>query len=411
MGLTTGGLNGRRFRTTTDLPDGFRDRYLDAVRAAAFVPMPDAADADPRSGWVDVFDPARREFELNTFLYDRFVALSLRVDKKSVNGAYRKIALSERIEAVKQMRGVEKLSKAEKADLEEALDTELFTRALPSVSTVDVAWDTQSGEVIVFSTSESALELVQSQFESTFDVRLRPERMVDWLAEKLTWEEIGQRIDAHLPEARGSRGISAPIDGWHEDDPLEGARRAIAADFITWLWLQSESSDGLFRVIDRAAPSASAGDDEDDWNDITETLKHADLTLWLESRLKLQDTETEDAPDTTILLGVAPSVTPAARRDLSAGKRPVEARLGLKLDELECGLTLVATDDGVGVTGLKLPFEVKQGQEEKIFERMLLLDLMHGTLKKLFQQFFLGRTSPAWSEKVEAWLAEDLAAK
>lgn len=411
MGLVTGGLNGRRFRTTTTLPDGFRDRYLEAVREHAFVPVPDAADNEPRFGWVDVFEPANTAFELNTFLYDSFVCLSLRIDKKAVNGAYRKIALAERTARVLEMRGVEKLSKAERAELEEALDSELFARALPSVGTVDVAWSTLTGEVVVFGTSDTTLELVQAHFEATFDVRLRPERMVDWLGEKLPWEEIGTRVDAHLPDARGSKGLGEPIDGWHEDDPLDGARFQVAADFITWLWLQSEASDGFFRVIEGgAAPRASSGDD-DDWDDLTETLKHADLTLWLESKLKLQDVEVAETPDTTILLGVAPSVTPAARRDLHAGKRPVEARLGMKLDELECGLTLVATDEGVAVTGLKLPFEVKSGQEEKIFERMGLLDLMHGTLKKLFQQFFLARTSPAWDERVEAWLSEDLAAK
>lgn len=409
MGLTTGGPNGRRFRTTTTLPDGFRDRWLEAVRQHAMIPVVDASDGEPRLGWVDVFEPANTTFELNTFLFDRFVALSLRVDKKAVNATFRKIALTERIAAIMEQRGVEKLPKAERKEIEEAFDVELFGRALPSVSTVDLAWDTQSGEVIVFTGSETTIELVQAHFEGTFDVRLRPERMVDWLAEKLTWDEIGKRVEAHIPDARGSKGMGTPIDGWHEDDPLEGARREVAADFITWLWLQSESSDGLFRVIE-SGTAASTDGGEEGWDDITETLKHADLTLWLESRLKLQDTQAEESPDTTIHLGVAPSVTPAARSDLRGGKRPVEARLGVKLDEIECGLTLLATEDGVVVTGLKLPFEVKDGQEEKILERMLLLDLLHGTVKKLFQQFFLARTSPAWADRVEAWLAEDLAA-
>ena len=117
-------------------------------------------------------------------------------------------------------------------------------------------------------------------------------------------------------------------------------------------------------------------------------------------------------PDTTILLGVAPSTTPAARRGLSSGKRPVEARLGLKLDDIEAGLTITATGVGVQVGGLKLPFEVKNGTDEKIFERMLLLELVHNTLKKLFQQFFLDRTSDAWAPRVDRWLGDvELAAK
>ncbi len=408
MGLTTGGPNGRRFRCSTTLPEGFRDAMLEGVRTHAFAAVPDAADGEPRVGWVDVFEPANSAFELNTFLFDRIVALSLRVDKKTVNGTYKKIALTERLNAVMEQRGVERLSKAEKTEIAEALEVELLARALPSVSTTDLMWDTTSGDVVVFSGSENVVELARAQFEATFDRRLRPERMCDWLAEKLTWQEIGERAERFLPGARGSAGVGQLVEGWHQDDPLEGALRAVAADFITWLWLQSESSDGLFRVVDEPAvsPGADQGEVEEGWDDVTETLKRADLSLWLESRLKLQDVSAEEAPDTTILLGVAPSVTPAARRDLHGGKRPVEARLGLKLDELECGLTLVATEEGVVVTGLKLPFEVKDGQEELVFERAALLDLLHGTVKKLFQQFFLARTSPAWEERVAAWMAE-----
>ena len=75
-------------------------------------------------------------------------------------------------------------------------------------------------------------------------------------------------------------------------------------------------------------------------------------------------------------------------------------------------MTITATSMGVAVGGLSLPFEVKKGQDEKIFERMMLLDLVHSTVKKLFQQFFLDRTSDAWEPKVDRWLNDvELAAK
>jgi len=415
MGLVSGGLNGRRFRITSDLPAGFRDLYLEQVREHAFVSNLEANNDDPIVGWVDVFEPANTSFELNTFLFDRFLVLSLRMDKKSVNGRYLKIALAERCAQVMEERGLEKLGKDAKADIKEALTAELHRRALPSVSTVDVAWDIHTGEVIVFNTSEKTLELVTAYVEETFGVCPRPERMVDWLQEKFDRAEIVQRVAASLPEARGAAGVGGKHGDWYEDDPLENAEHQVAADFLTWLWLQSESSDGLFRVIESSAPRAALAEIPDDvdpaWNDVTETLKRADLTLWLESKLKLQDLEAEASPETTILLGEAPSTSDVARRDLHAGKRPVEARLGLKLNDLDCAMTLAAVPGGIHISGVKLPFEVKKGSEEKIFERMMLLDLLHTTVKKLFQQFFLARTSPEWGDRVRAWLAEDLAAK
>lgn len=414
MGLLSGGLNGRRFRVTDPLPHGFRDVFKDAINENAFVAALDASDDEPRFGWVDLFEPANTTFELNTFLFDRYLALSLRTDKKTVNGRFFKIALTERFEKVKEMRDADKLSKTEKKDVEETLKAELLARALPSVSTAELAWDVNTGEVILFTTSESVVERLQNQFEATFDMRLRPERMCDWVQEKLGRDEVVERTERYLPDARGSAGNGTVYGTWHEDDPFQGFEQFLASDFLTWLWLQSEEADGHFRVIENSTARTSVEDDDvDSWNDITETLERADLTLWLEGKLKLQDLEDPERPDTTILLGVAPTTSDAARTDLHGGKRPVETKLGMKLGDLEIGMTLVATDAGVAVAGLKIPCEVKSGTDELIFEKMALLDLVHSTLKKLFQQFFLDRTSEVWEKRLERWISEndELAAK
>ena len=289
------------------------------------------------------------------------------------------------------------------------MEAELFARSLPSVGTTDVVWDTHTGEVIVFGTSDNQVELVVENFEGTFDVRLRPERMADWVNEKLTWDEIVQRTEKFLPGARGGAGTEGFVDGFRMDDPLENVELPLAADFITWLWLQSEASDGLFRVIETESLDTSVESDEDGWNDVTETLKRADLTLWLENKLKLQDIDPGDeVADTTILIGPAPTTTDNARRDLHTGKRPVECSLGMKLEDLEIRMSLAATEHGLNITGLKLPFEVKKGTDEKIFERMMLMDMVHSTVKRLFTQFFLARTSPAWDERVNAWIQSEI---
>lgn len=407
MGLVTGGLNGRRYRIRTPLPEGFRDLFLAQVREHAFVECEDAADTEPRLGWVEIFDPARTAFELNDFLIDRYLALTLRADTKKVQGAYFKIALARRFAAVCEERGLERLSKADKEAISEALEAELLRRAVPSVSTTDVVWDIHTGEVVVFATSENTLELVRVLLYETFGVRIEPERTIDWLTDKLDRQEVLDRLGTCLP--------GGPTPG---DDPLEGHELHLASDFLTWLWLQSESSDGFFRVIDGSGAREAAmarlvdeeGDDEDGWNDVTETLRNADLNLWIDSRLKLRELHDEQ-PSTTILLGVAPATTPEARQNLHQGRRPVEAKLGLKLGELECSMLVSATPGGVAVSGLKLPTVVDSGKEERLLERATLLDLVHTTLKQLFQQFFLARTSPAWEERVTAWLNDELAAK
>jgi hypothetical protein len=347
-----------------------------------------------------VFDPASSVFELNNLLIDRHVTLTMRADTKKIQGAYFRIALARRLAQVREERGVEKLSKDETEAIKDALESELLCRALPSVATTDVAWDIHTGEVFVFSTSEGTLEHVRQLMKETFDVVIAPERTVDWLDDKLGRDDVLARIKEHLP--------GGPATG---ENPLEGHELALGSDFLTWLWLQSEASDGLFRVIDGSRIVREVEEHEDDdWNDITETLKHADLTLWIDSRLKLRELVDED-PATTILLGVAPSTTPEARQNLAVGKRPVEAQLGLKLGELECSMALMATGEGIRISGLKLPTTAGDGPEGKLLERLGLLELVHTTLKQLFQQFFQARTSPAWHERVDRFVTEDLAAK
>ncbi len=345
------------------------------------------------------------------------MALSLRADKKVVQGTYFKIALSHRLAEVMEERGVEKLSKADVELISEALEASLYGRALPQVSTTELAWDIHSGEVLAFSTSENKLEMVRQWMKETFGVVLRPERMVDWVADKLDWTEVCDRVGDHLP-GPPPKADGPTLDGYHEDDPLEPHAMNLASDFLTWLWLQSEASDGLFRVIDGSGAQAAALDKltevdeaevDDEWNDITESLRHSDLTVWIDQRMTLQELD-EDAPETTILIGQSPSSSAEARHNLERGKRPVEVKLGLKLNDLECMMVVAATPGGIVVKGLKVPTVVKDGTDERLLERMFLADLVHTTVKQLFQQFFMVRTSPAWHPRVDRWITQDLAA-
>ena len=143
---------------------------------------------------------------------------------------------------------------------------------------------------------------------------------------------------------------------------------------------------------------------EVDEGEVTETLRPEQVTVWFDSKLTMVSFDEDAAMERTTMVGVAPSASLEARRTLVGGKRPVEARLGPRRGELECAFTVLATPAGVEIRGCKLPFEVKSGTDEKIYERMGLLELVDSTLQQLFQQFFLLRTSTAWSDRLALWL-------
>lgn len=392
MGLLSGGPNGRRFRVSSDLPSGFRDRFLASVREHAFVEDAHASDDEPRIGWVDLFDPAITTFELNNLLYDQVIALSLRADTKKVQGAFFQIARAHRLAKIREERGVERLSKSETEQITEDLKSELLARALPNVSTTEVCWDLSRGIVWVFATSEGPLELVRQLFKETFGVTLQPERSLDWLTDRLARTEVVDRAKDWL-------GGATP-----GDDPLDGKGFQLGSDFLTWIWLQSETTDGVFRVLEGQDRPTNA-ETSDDEVELTERLRHADLTLWIDDRLMLREIDREQ-PETTLVTGQAPSTAPEARRGLALGKRPVDVRIGLQLNDLECVVGLQATPDGPRISSPKIPFTVKNGRDERLFERIALLDLLHTTVAHLFRQFFLDRTSPAWADRIEPFLAD-----
>lgn len=444
MGLITGGLSFRRFRVIQPLPEGFRDLFLENVQRFVFQENLQHRSKEPLFGWTSVFNPDDTSFDLNKLLFDRYLVLGLRMDKKAVNGKLMQILLERRYESVKAERGLERLGKKHKEEIKEALEEELLGQTLPSVNTYDLAWDIHTGEVLIFATSDATVEIFQGLFHDTFGARLYPDRMVDWLAARFSWEEIEARTDSFVSGGAADKGVPVAEDGFHEGNPIRSREMLLGSEFLMWLWHESELKDGNFRLEAPATHPALqkegsaitertcyASDDEVDYDyrEAEEAERRAALgltgdleapvtrkgsvgedeefTLWLDNKLVLRDLDDVETPGTTTMVGAAPSASPEARMTMNSGKRPVEARLGLRRGEHEWFFTLRVGPGGLDLNGMKLPIEVKEGQEEMIYERMFLLDILTSAVRGLFCQFFEVRTSDDWPGMIERWLAEE----
>jgi hypothetical protein len=442
MGLLNGGLSFRRYRVHQPLPEDFRDLFLENIQRLAFQENLKHRSKEPLMGWVNVANPDDTAFDLNKLLFDRYLVLGLRVDKKSVNGKLFQILLERQYRAVMAEKGVERLGKNHKEEIKEALEEELLGQTLPSVATYDLAWDIHTGEVLVFATSDALQETFQGLFHDTFGARLYPDRMVDWLREQWDWETIEQRVDGFIPGGALDRGLAVTEDGWHEGNALRGREFTLASEFLTWLWHESELKDGYFQLTGPKLEVKSEGsavtereaftsDDEVDYDyrQAEEQVRRAQLglaepvtkkggssdqdeefTLWMDNKLAFRDIEDVEEPGSTIMVGAAPSATPEAKLTMASGKRPVEARLGIRRGEHEWFFTLRAGPGGLELNGMKLPIEVKDGDEEKIYERMYLLNILSSAVRGLFRQFFEVRTSERWPGMIERWLEQDQAA-
>lgn len=347
-----------RFQIYTPLPADFREVVLDGFRSFAFTPKPHEATTEPNTGWVTLFDPSRTSFELNLCLYGSIVVATLRSDKKSVNSRYAQIELADRIhQAEEGLEGGTRLSKQEKKQFKEALTEDLLRRALPSVTLCPVAWDTETGEVFVFSASAAIVDAAKADFEGAFDVKLRPVRTSDWL----------HRVDAleahHLfPDARGGKGHEeqADSDAWPINDPFEGAHPEIGSAFLKWLW----------------------------WRSVQDEVVNQTPHIWLEGKLQL---DREDG--TTMSIDSAlPAEEPAALSTLRDG-RPTGLRLGIKAGDTTAYYKLaLGAEDSITVVSVEVPDPPTPTSSEDevayVTESVFLMRWAFQVLRDLFREFW-----------------------
>ena len=156
----------------------------------------------------------------------------------------------------------------------------------------------------------------------------------------------------------------------------------LGKEFLLWLWWMSEKSYGAVEV-DAIGP----------------------VEFWIDDRIQFR---TEgDQPQISDLKGGQPSATQEARSAIQAGKIVESARIGMRVGEREYVLALKG--ETLELAGLKLPTEVQDGLDERIYERMFLLDEVQGILDALFYRFVDLRLDPEWQrqtlEPMKEWVA------
>jgi hypothetical protein len=111
------------------------------------------------------------------------------------------------------------------------------------------------------------------------------------------------------------------------------------------------------------------------------------------------------------LKGRAPAHGAEARAAIGSGHALREAELRVVKDEREWRGTLVA--DSLDWKGVKLPALLTEEDDEKLLERMTLLEELDGMVEVAFAEFLKTRARPAWRKEtvpaLRSWIVEGLA--
>ncbi|MEE2829644.1 MAG: hypothetical protein VX498_10690 [Myxococcota bacterium] len=184
----------------------------------------------------------------------------------------------------------------------------------------------------------------------------------------------GQLVLEDEGELRPSRGAL--------DHP---ASQFLGREFMLWLWWTSERDFGT-----------------------ADLPTYGTVDFWIDDHIQFRTPG--DDPQIADLRGGAPATTIEARTALSSGKTVESARLGLRVKEREYSFSLRA--EGLELSGVKVPSEMKEGSDERIFERMFLLDEVTGIIDAFFFRFLDKRLDPAWNTEqlpaIRDWVAGEV---
>ena len=148
----------------------------------------------------------------------------------------------------------------------------------------------------------------------------------------------------------------------------------LGGEFLTWLWFQSELNEG--RVL--------AGDQE--------------VEVWFDARLTLESLG--QVRESNVIRSDSPTETDEARASLQSGKHVQQARLRVVLDQKSWTATIKAED--LTLHSVKVPALLTEAEDDRLYERLALLEEIHALVGGLFGSFMEIRLDHGrWHDEVK----------
>lgn len=154
--------------------------------------------------------------------------------------------------------------------------------------------------------------------------------------------------------------------------------RFLGKEWLTWLWYRSDRQEGLFRPDGGGEP----------------------FELWFDDKLVL-DASIENVKEVSSVRGESPTETAEAKAALSMGKKVAEAKLRVVLDQREWVVGVKGEE--LALAGMKVPALLSREEDEKLLERLELVEELELVLDRLYAEFVnLRLDAERWRSEVAA---------
>jgi len=174
LGALKGSISYSKFYVRGELPDDFRDRFVERVGLRVFRPLVPEEDAGERAGWCSIAHPFDTELDHEKIFFNGYLNLGLRIDRWVIPSALFKAHFEQAAREHLEKRGREKLARREKEELKAMVEKRLRRQLMPAMKVIDLSWNLDTGVVRFWNQSAKVHELLDELFKDTFQLDLVP---------------------------------------------------------------------------------------------------------------------------------------------------------------------------------------------------------------------------------------------
>jgi hypothetical protein len=379
MGFFSGRLTSLRFKVSGRGSRTFGPEHLEKLASHA-IGKQRMASADGTSvGWIAADHILDTSFDLAKNVINDTLHFALRIDSQAIPNdllrAYTQVELTGLSQANPSGRPSARQKREARLLAKERLETEASDGRFLRRKAIPLLWDAAAHELLVGTTSVTALDRLYTLFKQTFDHGLE---LLGSGRQAFQHAELSQNTRA-ADDAVPSVFVPSQVHevAWLPD---EASRDFLGNEFLLWLWYYLENE----------SDSLSLSDD-------------SQATIMLTNTLTLECPRGQTGKESISSAG--PTRLPESLRAVQSGKLPRKVGVTMVRHDQAYEFTLQA--ETLAITGAKLP--VPEGEEERarLEERVTQIRHLLESLDLIYAAFSLRRLSDQWTKelaKIKKWL-------
>lgn len=380
MGFLTGRVTCLRFRVSGNPPRTFGMDDLEKLSENAIGKQRVASSDGSQSGWIAGDHILDTSFDLAKNVVNDTLQVSMRVDEQKIPSdllrAYYQVELQALTATNPSGHPSGKQKRQAREYAKDRLENEAKDGRYLRRKAIPVLWDAPSNELLVGTTSVTALDRLITLFHHTFD---RKFELLGAGRQAFTQAEAMNRArsvdDAKLTAFTPGGEVSETA--WMPD---ENSRDFLGNEFLLWLWYFLENESDTIKLTDGS-----------------------EVAVMIARTLALECPRGQSGRESISSDG--PSKLPEAHRAIQAGKLP--RKMGITLVRQDSQYEFALQAETLAIGSARLPPVDAEDDRARLDERVVQIRHLLETVDLLYTAFLDHRLGDGWTKevaKIKKWL-------